>query len=172
MKKKLLTILLLAALSASSVACGDNEPKDNNPSISSEETSSTPSEKESDNETVSDKEGEADSTPADDPQEKTEKTLADIENYLLDKGVLSGERIQMAAELVGGLDGFKYKDSIGEIYEFDTSSDEYQKLAAGEAIPLEGMAGFTITAVAVNGKFVLLGDDVPQELIDAFNSYE
>lgn len=78
----------------------------------------------------------------------------------------------MAAELVGGLDGFKYKDSIGEIYEYDTSSDEYQKLAAGEAIPLEGMAGFTITAIAVNGKFVLPDDDVPQELIGAFNFFE
>lgn len=112
------------------------------------------------------------STAENDSAEVLEKTLEDIENYLLDKGVLSGERVQMGAELIGGIAGFKYKDSIGEIYEYDMESEEYKKLANGEEIPLQGMDGFTMKAISVNGKFVLFGDDVPQELIDAFNSFE
>lgn len=104
--------------------------------------------------------------------EVSEKTLEDIENYLLDKGLLSGERVRMGAELIGGIDGFKYKDSVGEIYEYDVNSEEYKKLANGEEIPLQGMEGFTIKAASVNGKFVLIGDDASQELINAFNSFQ
>lgn len=171
MKKRFITALLLLTLSASAVACGNGEAESSEPSQSLEETVSTP-EEESNVESEPDNQSEAESTPENESSEVSEKTLDDIESYLLDKGVLSGERVQMGAELIGAISGFKYKDSVGEIYEYDINSEEYQKLANGEEIPLQGMDGFTMKAISVNGKFALFGDDVPQELIDAFNSFE
>lgn len=170
MKKKFVTALLLLALSTGAVACGGNEPENSNPPQSLEETSNAQNENNEEPEPES--QSKTESTAENDSAEVLEKTLEDIENYLLDKGVLSGERVQMGAELIGGIAGFKYKDSIGEIYEYDMESEEYKKLANGEEIPLQGMDGFTMKAISVNGKFVLFGDDVPQELIDAFNSFE
>lgn len=103
---------------------------------------------------------------------ETEKNISDIESYLLDKGVLQGERIQMGAELIGAISGFKYKDSIGEVYEYDTNSEEYKKLSNGEAVSIEGMEGYAITPASINGKFVLFGESIPQDFIDAFNAFE
>lgn len=171
MKKRVITALLLLTLSASAVACGNSEAESSEPSQSLEETVSTP-EEESNVESEPDNQSEAESTPENESSEVSEKTLDDIESYLLDKGVLSGERVQMGAELIGAISGFKYKDSVGEIYEYDINSEEYQKLANGEEIPLQGMDGFTMKAVSVNGKFALFGNDVSQELIDAFNSFK
>ena len=171
MKKKFVTTLLLLVLSASTVACGENASKSNE-SPKSSETTSTVASNGSESTSEPESQSEMESTPANDSVEVSEKTLEDIENYLLDKGVLSGERVQMGAELIGGIAGFKYKDSVGEIYEYDTESEEYQKLANGEEIPLQGMDGFTLKAISVNGKFALFGEDVPQELIEAFNSFK
>ncbi len=168
MKKKLITTLLFLALSVSTVACGNSKESVNNEptNVAESENAIMPTEKESEIIIGSDAEKESESIDA------SEKALEDIENYLLDKGLLSGERVRMGAELIGGIDGFKYKDSVGEIYEYDVNSEEYKKLANGEEIPLQGMEGFTIKAVSVNGKFILIGDDTSQELIDAFNSFE
>ena len=91
-----------------------------------------------------------------------------MEDYLLDLGLLTGERTEMAAEMIGAESGFKYGDV--EIYEFDESSDSYQKLAAGKSVELEGMEGFGISAAAVNGKYVLVGSP-SEEVINAFNEY-
>ena len=91
-----------------------------------------------------------------------------MEDYLLDLGLLTGERTEMAAEMIGAESGFKYGDV--EIYEFDESSDSYQKLAAGKSVELEGMEGFGISAAAVNGKYVL-GGSPSEEDINAFNEY-
>ena len=63
-----------------------------------------------------------------------------MEDYLLDKNLLSGDRIEMAADMVGALSGFKYGDT--EIYEYDTSSEEYQELSSGNSIPLKGVDGY------------------------------
>ena len=93
----------------------------------------------------------------------------DIEKYLLDKNLLSGERTEMAAEMVGALSGFKYGDA--EIYEYDTSSEEYKELAAGNAIPLDGMEDITVDALAINGKYVLMGE-ASDELIKAFKEFK
>lgn len=102
----------------------------------------------------------------------TEKGLEDIENYLLSRKLLSGDRVQMAADMVGAVSGFKYTDTVGEIYEYDMESEEYKKLSAGEEIPLKGMEGFKMKAVSVNGKFVLFGDNASQDLINGFDSFE
>lgn len=100
-----------------------------------------------------------------------EKTLDDVEQFLKEKNVLSGEKTKTAAEMIGAIDGFKYLESNTEIYVYDTDSEEYTKLSAGEEVPIKGMEGFFVKAVSVNGKFVLMGEP-SQEIIDAFDSFQ
>ncbi len=92
-----------------------------------------------------------------------------MEDYLLKKGVLSGERTEMAADMVGAVSGFKYGDA--EIYEYDTSCEEYKELSSGNAIPLKGMEDYLISPLAVNGKYVLMGE-ASEDLIQAFKDFK
>lgn len=92
-----------------------------------------------------------------------------MEDYLLDKNLLSGDRIEMAADMVGALSGFKYGDT--EIYEYDTSSEEYQELSSGNSIPLKGVDGYTVGALAINGKYVLMGE-ASDDLVKAFKDFK
>lgn len=92
-----------------------------------------------------------------------------MEDYLLKKNVLSGKRIEMAADMVGAISGFKYGDA--EIYEYDMSSTQYKELVSGDAISVEGIDGYTINALAINGKYVLMGE-ASEDLIQAFNDYK
>lgn len=94
----------------------------------------------------------------------------DIEKYLLDKGLLLGDRIEMAAEMVGAISGFKY--DTAEIYEYDTESEQYKSLASGASIGIDGFEGVTISAAVVNGKYVLIGDNLSEELITAFKEFK
>lgn len=167
MKKKIMILMLLTILSVSTAACVGKEPEINKPPQSTETLNKLPET----NETESENSNEPESVSESNSIEMSEKSLEDIENYLLDKGILSGERTQMAASMVGGIDGFKYSDSGIEIYEYDITSEEYLALSNGEEIDLEGMEGFKISAVSINGKFVLLGEP-SQEAIDAFNSFK
>ena len=92
-----------------------------------------------------------------------------MEDYLLDKNLLSGERVEMAADMVGALSGFKYGDT--EIYEYDTSSEEYQELSSGNSIPLKGVDGYTVGTLAINGKYVLMGE-ASDDLVKAFKDFK
>ncbi len=167
MKKRLLTLILLSILSTNITACGNNSPESNKQLQSTDETESKPKNNETETQIIPESENASENNSS----KVSEKTLKDIENYLLDQGVLSGERTQMAASMVGGIDGFKYADSGVEIYEYDINSEEYISLSNGEEIDLEGMDGFKIGAKSINGKFVLMGEP-SQEIIDTFNSYQ
>ena len=104
-----------------------------------------------------------------------ETSLSGLEKYLLDENVLSGNRTEMAADMVGATSGVKYSDSHVELYEYDTNSDAYKKLSSGEKLGLKGMDGFFVSANAVNGKYILIitdGETVNQDLLDAFESYK
>lgn len=147
--KKILEFLFFFSLSVCVVACGKNELENNNsPNISTKSDITNNSTK------------------------QTEKTLEELEKYLLEKGVLSGKRIKKEAKLIGAISGFTYMDSSGEIYEYDINSENYKKIIDGERIPILGMEGLDVKAASVNGKFVLIGDDVSKELMDAFNSFK
>ena len=148
MKKNLALILCLLLCVSLLAACG-----------SSDETSAAAT-------TAAAAETEAEATAADTQENAAGQSM---EDYLLGLGLLTGERTEMAAEMIGAESGFKYGDV--EIYEFDESSDSYQKLAAGESVELEGMEGFGISAAAVNGKYVLVGSP-SEEVINAFNEYK
>ena len=175
MTKRLLAFLFFTLLSAELVACGNNKTENSRSPKESIETETsqriTVEEITLDNTEISHDSQAIEENPQNTPENKPEHTLNDIENYLLDQGLLSGERTQMAAGLIGGIDGFKYSSSAGEIYEYDVNSDAYKKLSNGESITLEGMEGYSLKAFSTNGKFVLFGENIPQELIDAFDAF-
>lgn len=64
----------------------------------------------------------------------------DFEAVLSENGIAYTEKVRMAAELIGGVDGYKYKtpDYNIEVYTFDPSSDAY--LTAERTAPLSWKA--------------------------------
>lgn len=100
--------------------------------------------------------------------------LSDLEQYLLNQGVLSGNRTDVFAQMIGAKSGMKYKDSGVEIYEYSPDTEEYKELTKGNPISIEGFEGVEITAKAINGNFVLIETQdktASQDLINAFESY-
>ena len=159
MKKKFLALIITSMMVASLSACGNDSEK--SASVEKQEQS---------NEEAQPEEQANEEEPVAEP---AETTLADLETYLLDKGVLTGEKTETLASMIGAVSGFKYADSNAEFYEYDENSDAYKTLSSGGSVEIEGMSGYAVSATAVNGKYVLIASgDISQELIDAFNSFE
>lgn len=162
MKKKIITVMIAGMLALSATACegsGGSSDAPQNDSVQEEENA-TP-------------EAEQQTAEEESAEEPAETTLADLETYLLDQGVLSGEKTETAASMIGATSGFKYADSNAEFYEYDENSDAYKTLSSGGSVEIEGMSGYAVSATAINGKYVLISSgDVSQELIDAFNSFK
>ena len=98
-------------------------------------------------------------------------TLEDMESWLLEEGVLSGERTEADAELMREEDGVRYADSNVEIYEYDINSDTYNNLKSGASVGFDNAGPFS--AKAVNGKYVLIATgEVSEELVDAFKNFD
>ena len=153
--------MIAGMLALSAAACGESGDSSDAPQndLVQEEEDATP-----------EAEQQAEEEPAEEP---TETTLADLETYLLDHGVLTGEKTETAASMIGATSGFKYADSNAEFYEYDENSDVYKTLSSGGSVEIEGMSGYAVSATAINGKYVLISSgDVSQELIDAFNSFK
>ena len=76
----------------------------------------------------------------------------------------------MAAELIGGVNGYKYKtpDYNIEVYTFDPSSDAYLTTEKDGTVIMEGFGSFP--AYAHNGMVLVQTDNLPQEVIDLFNA--
>ena len=162
MKKKIITVMIAGMLALSATACGgsgDSSDAPQNDSVQEEENA-TP-------------EAEQQTAEEESAEEPAETTLADLETYLLDQGVLTGEKTETAASMIGATSGFKYADSNAEFYEYDENSDAYKTLSSGGSVEIEGMSGYAVSATAINGKYVIISSgDVSQELIDAFNSFK
>lgn len=162
MKKKIITVMIAGMLALSATACGgsgDSSDAPQNDSVQEEENA-TP-------------EAEQQTAEEESAEEPAETTLADLETYLIDQGVLTGEKTETAASMIGATSGFKYADSNAEFYEYDENSDAYKTLSSGGSVEIEGMSGYAVSATAINGKYVLISSgDVSQELIDAFNSFK
>ena len=97
-------------------------------------------------------------------------TFSDFESVLSDNGIAYTEKVRMAAELIGGVDGYKYKtpDYNIEVYTFDPSSDAYLTAEKDGAVAMEGFGSFS--AYAHNGMVLVQTDNLPQEVIDLFNA--
>lgn len=162
MKKKIITVMIAGMLALSATACGesgDSSDAPQNDSVQEEEDATPEAEQQT-----------AEEGPAEEP---AGTTLADLETYLLDQGVLTGEKTETLASMIGATSGFKYADSNAEFYEYDENSDAYKTLSSGGSVEIEGMSGYAVSATSINGKYVLIASgDISQELIDAFNSFE
>lgn len=92
----------------------------------------------------------------------------DMESYLLEKKLLSGDRTEMAADMVGAISGFKYGNT--EIYKYDMESDSYKNLVAENKITLKDF-GVDLVPLAVSKEYVLFGE-ASEELIAAFKEFK
>lgn len=96
--------------------------------------------------------------------------FSDFEAALSENGIAYTEKIRMAAELIGGVNGYKYKtpDYNIEVYTFDPSSDAYLTTEKDGTVIMEGFGSFP--AYAHNGMVLVQTDNLPQEVIDLFNA--
>lgn len=96
--------------------------------------------------------------------------FSDFEAVLSENGIAYTEKVRMAAELIGGVDGYKYKtpDYNIEVYTFDPSSDAYLTTEKDGTVIMEGFGSFP--AYAHNGMVLVQTDNLPQEVIDLFNA--
>lgn len=94
----------------------------------------------------------------------------DFEAVLSENGIAYTEKVRMAAELIGGVDGYKYKtpDYNIEVYTFDPLSDAYLTAEKDGAVIMEGFGSFP--AYAHKGMVLMQTDNLPQEVIDLFNA--
>lgn len=96
--------------------------------------------------------------------------FSDFEAALSENGIAYTEKVRMAAELIGGVDGYKYKtpDYNIEVYTFDPSSDAYLTAEKDGIVTMEDFGSFP--AYAHNGMVLVQTDSLPQEVIDLFNA--
>lgn len=180
MKKKIVTLLI--ATSIFCTACGA-APTDasatSEPAIAETATSEsvdtiTPEDMtaavESLNETI---QAEIDSIANNYSPQETTKSLESLCQYLESSELVSGERIEMAGEMIGAISGVKYTDCNVELYEYDTDSEKYKDLVSTGKVTLEGF-NVDVTPSAIHDQYVLICDDASNKdaLIDAFNSLD
>lgn len=96
--------------------------------------------------------------------------FSNFEAVLSDNGIAYTEKVRMAAELIGGVDGYKYKtpDYNIEVYTFDPSSDAYLTAENDGTVTMDGFGSFSV--YAHNGMVLMQTDDLSQEVIDLFNA--
>lgn len=70
--------------------------------------------------------------------------FSDFEAALSENGIAYTEKVRMAAELIGGVNGYKYKtpDYNIEVYTFDSSSDAYLTAEKDGTVIMEGFGSF------------------------------
>ena len=92
--------------------------------------------------------------------------FSDFEAALSENGIAYTEKVRMAAELIGGVNGYKYKtpDYNIEVYTFDPSSDAYLTAEKDGTVIMEGFGSFP--AYAHKGMVLMQTDNLPQEVID------
>lgn len=165
MKKKISVLILAFCVSFSFIACEKDESA-SKPKADSLETSK--------NQELPPVEKPAEESKEESPKQPVKETsLADLEQYLLDSGLISGERTEKSASLIGAISGFGYGDQDAEVYEFDENSEAYKNMKETNSLTLEGF-DFSMTPAAINGKYVLIfsnNSEPNQSIVDVFNSY-
>ena len=96
------------------------------------------------------------------------KSGTDMESYLIEKNLLSGDRVEMASDMVGAVSGFRYGDT--EIYKYDIESESYKNLIKENKVTLKDF-GVDLVPLAINKEYVLFGE-ATEELITAFNEFK
>ena len=102
-------------------------------------------------------------------EEKNDEDLFSLMETQLNALYPISEKITMAAEYIGGIEGIKFKTENFnvEIYKFDTSSEAY-KLALDEGkLNLEGFGQFDCV---INGEYAMSTSNLPEDVIELFKS--
>lgn len=161
MRRKIIALLLCICISGIIAGCGSDD-----------KTSGT----DATNENNSGQAQESETNETQEPEEetKTERSLDDLAAYLKDQGIITGEATETSAEMIGAIEGVKYADNNIELYQYDTSSEAYKTLEAGEELGIEGLEGYAVKAAAVNEEFVLIlsNDGENADAVNAFTSYK
>lgn len=153
MKKKLFTIIAASIFTLSLTGCNGGDSNSTTAATTEATTTITSTE-----ETVTESSTESAAASG---------TIADLAQYLIDQGAVSGEQSEAMYSYIGAIDGFKYLDSDVEVYEYDTSSDTYN-----EIVNTNSVSGLTVSAI--NGPYILIfsNGNVNQTVIDSFNSFK
>lgn len=157
MKKKLSTIITVSILTLSLTGCNGGDSNSTTAATTATTTEATTSITTTE-EAITESSTESDAASG---------TIADLAQYLVDQGVVSGEQSETMYSYIGAIDGFKYLDSDVEVYEYDTSSDTYK-----EIVNTNSVSGLTVSAI--NGPYILIfsNGNVNQTVIDSFNSFK
>lgn len=102
------------------------------------------------------------------PQLPEDSFFDTVEQKLNDLYPVS-ETVPMGAELVGAVEGKKYKTAEFkvEVYMFDEDSEAYKNLVETGKLELEGFGQFD---AILNGKYAMLANDVPEDFIEVFKN--
>ena len=155
------TALVLAVLLLLSACTAKEEPK-NSPSSTPEQTPvSEPA--------SPDPTSKPTSEPIQDVSSKSIASFIQFKNEILNAGYSIDEEVRMGAELIGAVEGYKYKTSVGniEIYQFDKTSDAYKSGIESNTVSLEGYGN--VPATFNSEGFAITGLDIPEELSNFFN---
>lgn len=173
MKKKAIALLLggILLLSACGNAATSDTPVQESTSVatsSPEETAPIEPAAESLQETIQDA---IDDITDDYVPQATTDSLNDVCDFLESEGLVSGDKTEMAGEMIGAISGVKYADSNVEIYEYDTESDRYKTLVDTGKVMLDGF-DMELTASAIHNQYVLFCDDASNAdvVIESFNN--
>lgn len=99
-----------------------------------------------------------------------EKDFFDKLESELSKNYTIVEKVTMAAEMVGAIEGHKYiisDDNSAEVYLFDEDSDTYKTAKETGKLILEGFGQFNIT---MNGLYGIVDENASSEVISIFKS--
>ena len=112
-------------------------------------------------------------TVTDDPEEmpqsseETEESSISVFDQFeaaLDEHDIPYEKLEMAAEYIGAVEGFKYKTEDGtvELYIFDKNSDTYKVAEDSQMVTMEGIGDFP---ARVEHGMAFVGDGLENDII-------
>ena len=95
--------------------------------------------------------------------------LDDVANYLKEKKLISGNKMNMQASMIGAMSGIKYENSQVELYLYDINSDAYKGIVSNNKVKIESL-DMELEPSAVNGKFVIFCENAENkdQIINAF----
>lgn len=99
-----------------------------------------------------------------------EKDFFDKLEIELSKNYTIVEKVTMAAEMVGAIEGHKFiisDDNSAEVYLFDEDSDTYKTAKETGKLRLEGFGQFDIT---MNGLYGIVEENATDDVIEIFES--
>lgn len=178
MKKKMLSVLMLSMLlftscgnSSSTVPPATSVNNESETENSIPETVQTSGSESNTSDDANEIQSEINSIADDYKPQDVTKSLNNICEYFEKQGLVSGERTEMAGEMIGAISGVKYEESKVEIYEYNTDSEKYKELVDTGKTTLEGY-NVDFHPTAINHQFVIICDEADNnsQIIEEFSN--